>query len=71
MSQEQLQIFYAAFKPRLRSPKNKRQKELDELLRREGNGLEATKNRIERMQRDEKVDYLSAAQGQTLLDQIR
>ena len=56
MSQEQLQIFHAAFKPRLRSPKSKRQRELDKLLEKEGMNVDLTKQRIERIQRDEKVE---------------
>ena len=71
MSQDQLQIFHAAFKPRVNSPKNQRERELDKLLYREGLNLELCHKRINRIQKDENIDDLSLNKGQTLLDKVR
>ena len=70
MSQDQLQIFHAAFKPRLKSPRSTRERELDKMLYRENQNLDAARFRIDKMARDERANE-EASMGLTLLDKIR
>ena len=67
MSQDQLQIFHAAFKPRLKSPKNTRERELDKMLVRESKNLDSVRGRIVRMQKDENIGNLDLDSRQMML----
>ena len=49
MSQDQLQIFHAAFQPPIKSPKTQGMRGLEKLLNRERANLEVVKDRIERL----------------------
>ena len=73
MSQDQLQIFHAAFRPRVKSPRSIRRRELDRMLNREANNLDMARYRVHRMQRDELIDDIGnvSIKGQTLLDKMR
>ena len=50
-----MKIFSAAFRPRLRTPKNIRARELDKLLKRESINLYESFNRHTRLNEDEDV----------------
>lgn len=49
MSQDQLQIFHAAFQPRVKSPKDQKMRQVIKLINKEWENLEMFKERHERM----------------------